>query len=117
MKSYGTTTIFTIFSILFFMFVKFDSWTILAFVNAAAVTSLIFIIMGALLFVSGQGFFSGIAYSFRRFFKKTSKTWQMLDEPDEEYSVRKHSFSLTIPFLAVGIGLFLVTFFISLYVF
>src|SRR5699024_4654590 len=107
MKNYFIATLITILSTILFMTLKYDAWTILAFINSATITSLILIIIGATLFVSGQGFFSGIAYSFRRFFKKTSKKWEMLDEPDEEYVVKKHSFSLTLPFLLLGGSLFL----------
>ncbi|HLR01263.1 MAG TPA: DUF3899 domain-containing protein [Virgibacillus sp.] len=113
MKNYFIATLITILSTILFMTLKYDAWTILAFINSATITSLILIIIGATLFVSGQGFFSGIAYSFRRFFKKTSKKWEMLDEPDEEYVVKKHSFSLTLPFLLLGGSLFLLALILS----
>lgn len=95
------------------MIIKFNTWTILAFINAATITSLLLLIVGASLYISGEGFFSGIAHSFRRFYKRTSKKWELLDEPDEEYAVNKRSFSLTGPFLIIGGGLFFLILFLS----
>lgn len=113
MKNYVIALLIAIILTLFFMFTKYDSWTLLEFINALTITSLIMIIIGATLFISGQGFFYGIAYSFRRFFKKTSKKWQMLNEPDEEYVVNKHSFSLTVPLLLLGAGIFMIVLIVS----
>lgn len=106
MKSYGITLFITIFTTLLLMVLKFNSWTALSFINASTFTSLILIVIGAFLFVTGKGFFSGIAYSFKRFFKKTSKSWISFGEPEETYTVNTHSFSLTGPFLIIGISLF-----------
>lgn len=106
MRSYGITIFIATCSTLVFMVLKFNSWNALAFINAATFTSLILIVIGAFLFVTGRGFFSGIAYSFKRFFKKTSKSWKSFGEPEEKYTVNIRSFSLTAPFLLIGIGLF-----------
>lgn len=114
---YGVTFIITILLTLMYMTVKSSAWTMLALIDAATITSLILIIVGAVLFVAGQGFFSGIAYSFRRFFKKTKKTWEMLEENDEEYTVKEHSFSFTTPFLVIGVGLFIAALISAVYIY
>lgn len=110
-KLYGITAVIVGLLTLLFMLTMFRDWTLLALVNAVSMASLLLVIVGAILFVVGGGFFYGIAYSFRRFFKKTSKSWQMLDEieKDEEFRPTTHSFSMTVPFLVVGGVLFLVT--------
>lgn len=110
-KMYGITLIISVALTLLFMLTMFRDWTLLALVNAVSMVSLLLIISGAALLVVGGGFFYGMAYSFRRFFKKTSKSWQLLDdiEKDEEFRPTTHSFSLTIPFLVVGAVLFIVT--------
>lgn len=104
MQKYGITLLFSFIVTFMIMYFKYGSWTITRFVDSASLTSIILIIFGSILFVTGQGFFSGIYYSFRRFFKKTSDKWKDLDESDESEIITKHNFSFTTPSLVVGIS-------------
>lgn len=104
MKHYSFTFLTAVIIILALMMTKYDAWSMIAFINAASITSLVFICIGAILFVAGQGFFSGIAYSFRRFLKSSSKKWEMLEEPEEEYVLKRYRFQLTNPFLIIGVS-------------
>lgn len=91
----------------------YRQWSLIAFINSASIIALIFLMVGGMLFVVQGGFFSGIAYSFKRFYKKTTKTGEILDEieGDEEdrYEPKTHSFSLTYPLILVGAVLFVLT--------
>jgi hypothetical protein len=90
----------------------YKQWSLLAFINSASIIALIFLMVGGILFVVEGGFFSGIAYSFKRFYKKTTKTGKILDEiekgEEDKYEPKTHSFSLTYPLILVGTVLFVV---------
>lgn len=103
-KRFGIIFLITIFLTLILLKYKFQSWTMIAFIDAITIASLVLIIIGSFLFVIEGGFFSSITYSFRRFYKRTSKKWQMLNETEEdgEYYVEKQSFSITVPLLLIG---------------
>lgn len=113
---YAISVIIAIALTLLFMLTTFRHWNLLALINATSLAALLLVMAGFSLLVVGGGFFSGIGYSFRRFFKKTAKSWKALDEieEDEPFRPSSHSFSMMSPFLVVGIGLFILTFAASL---
>src|SRR5699024_12251838 len=94
-KLYGLTILLTILLTVLLMVYMYREWTLLAFVDASSIAPFILIIIGGSLYVIGGGFFPGVAYSFRRFFKKTSKVCQMLDEGhDTDYYQKTRCFPI-----------------------
>lgn len=114
-RRYGFTVLIVGILTLLLMLTMFPGWTWLALINAVSMASLLLVLAGGGLFIVGGGFFSGISYSFRRFFKKTSESWKALDEieEDDDFRPTTYSFSMTVPFLVVGMVLFGLTLGIS----
>jgi hypothetical protein len=92
----------------------------IALVNNFFAVGMLFLCLGAFLFIMEQGFFNGISYAFKRFRKNTKKgkyvsQFDDLDETKEiyeEYNV-KRSYSITKPLLLVGGGSFLLSLVVS----
>src|SRR5699024_5917776 len=114
-KLYGLTILLTILLTVLLMVYMYREWTLLDFVDAASIASLVLAIIGGSLYVSGGGFFTGVAYSFRRFFKKTSPVWQLLEEGDDhDYYPKTRSFPIKNPLLVTASLQFVVTLGISI---
>lgn len=108
-----------------FMAGVYKSFTLLSFINAAGVAGILFIVAGCVLLVVGGGFFNGIAYSFKRFFDKATRTGEMIaslteEEPEDKneplYRTENESYTMTYPLMVVGVLLFIVSLILS-YVF
>src|SRR5699024_5800018 len=114
-KLYGLTILLTILLTVLLMVYMYREWTLLAFVDASSIASLILIIIGGSLYVIVVGLFTGVAYSSRRFFKITSKVWQMLEEGDnDDYYPKSRSYPINNPLLVIGSLQFVVTLGISI---
>ena len=89
-------------------------------INGSFIISLCYLVIGLALYVIGNGFFSGISYSFKRFRRSfgQGKMLENVDDMDktkelhEEYMKAK-GFSFTKPFLSVGFVIIVLDFFAS----
>lgn len=85
----------------------YRTFTILVLVNTFFMTGLFCFLIGIVLFLIQGGSFNGITYSFKRFFKRTTRTGEMLrevtpEEEEESYLPKERYFSLTYPLLLTG---------------
>lgn len=114
MKPYLITSAASLLLTAIFMTFVYRQFSLLSFVNSGAVAALIFFVLGCLIYVVGGGFYYYFAYSFKRFYKRTSRRGQLLakvEEDKEEDFPRPKTFKsvFTYPLLVVGVILFLVT--------
>lgn len=99
---------------LVFTFILYNTFTLLAIVNATFLVSLLYLVFGAALFLVQSGFFNGITYSFKRFFRRTKKIDEMIYESnpqleEESYLPKEHYFPIAYPILTSGGILFVIT--------
>jgi len=106
----------SIFLIIFFQGYLYNKITVVTFINALFLSGLTLIILGGAMFVYQGGFFKGIIYSFKRFFKSFSlkNKWivenEFDDKDDDEILTREYKISsATLSVLLVGILLFVIS--------
>ncbi|HEU5139084.1 MAG TPA: DUF3899 domain-containing protein [Bacillales bacterium] len=113
MKSYAITFTAAVILSLLIMAGIYKEVSFLSAINSASLASLILIIVGASMLVVQGGFFNGISYSFKRFYRKSLKSTEgfedEVDDNEEDYRPTQRTFSFTFPALIVGILLFLLT--------
>ncbi|WP_077329441.1 DUF3899 domain-containing protein [Virgibacillus siamensis] len=90
----------------------YKSFTLLALINATFIVSLFYLIFGSALFLVQTGFFNGITYSFKRFFRRTKKIDEMIYEvnpqlEEDSYLPKDHYFPICYPILIAG-GVFFI---------
>ncbi len=88
----------------------YDQLTILYLINTVFVVSLLYIMVGALMFVTRGGFFDGITLSFRRFMKKGTNMGKMMDEVEYmDLPSEAFEYTFTESLLVSGLLGFLIT--------
>ncbi|GAA0606042.1 hypothetical protein GCM10009001_24130 [Virgibacillus siamensis] len=118
-KQFIRTFIIGVILSLILTYLIYKTFTLLAIVNATFLVSLLYLIIGSALFLVQSGFFNGITYSFKRFFRRTRKIDEMIYEvnpeaEEESYLPKEHHFPIAYPILASGSIFFVVTLLIAL---
>ncbi len=118
-KQFIRTFIIGVMLSLLLTYFLYKTFTLLALVNATFLVSLFYLIFGSALFLVQTGFFNGITYSFKRFFRRTRKSDEMIYEAnpqaeEESYLPKEHYFPIAYPILASGGIFFVITLLIAL---
>lgn len=95
----------------FFGYGLYGNFTVTSLVNGTFLLSLFLFSAGLLLFLTEKGFFNGIVFSFKRFYRMTTKKGELLrqvtpEEERESYLPREKDFLWTGPLLLAGGALF-----------
>ncbi|WP_085521735.1 DUF3899 domain-containing protein [Tuberibacillus sp. Marseille-P3662] len=88
-------------------FLIYKQINMLTIVNGSFLVGLFYLIVGLVLYIIQGGFFNGITYSFRRFFRRTSRQGDIMNDissADEEEALvpKDHDFPWTYPILISG---------------
>lgn len=114
----------TLYSILILLIVGFgvgyfyyETITFVTTINSVFMISLLFIMIGAMMFVTRGGFFDAITLSFRRFMKKGTKYGEIMEDVERmDLPSEAFEYTLTEPMLFAGVVGFLSTVLVSLYI-
>jgi hypothetical protein len=116
-KTFIMVLILSTLSIIVCPFIEGTSFA-MKYVNALFSFSMLAIIVGGFLFVTGRGFFNVTKYGFKKVSTSNKKKELLLEESDEnnpkDVLYERRTFSLTIPFLLSGILLVILSSIISI---
>ncbi len=95
-------------------FFYYENLTLVTVLNSVFMISLVYIMIGSLMFVARGGFFDAITLSFRRFMKKGTKYGELMDDVERmELPSEVFEYKATEPLLISGVITFLATVLIS----
>ncbi|MCF6409207.1 DUF3899 domain-containing protein [Pseudalkalibacillus salsuginis] len=95
-------------------FFYYDKITVVTFINSVFLVSMLYIMVGGLMFVTRGGFFDAFTHSFRRLMKKGTRMGEIMDDV-ENMHLPSEAFEYTYsdPLLITGLIGFLTTVLIS----
>ncbi|WP_261132563.1 DUF3899 domain-containing protein [Bacillus sp. Marseille-Q3570] len=97
-----------------FMYFYYDNITVVTFINSIFLISMLYIMLGGLMFVTRGGFFDAITLSFRRFMKKGTKMGEIMEDVENsELPSEAFEYTFSEPLLLTGLLGFLTTVLIS----
>ncbi|WP_408010706.1 DUF3899 domain-containing protein [Pseudalkalibacillus sp. A8] len=97
-----------------FTYFYYENFTVVTFINSTFLVSMLYIMIGGLMFVTRGGFFDAFTHSFRRFMKKGTKMGEMMDDVENmQLPSEAFEYSYSEPLLITGLIGFLSTVLIS----